>query len=741
MTNINKTLRLSRNTSLLFAAASGLLCLSACSSDVDSPNGQEIPETPVEGASYTVYGANPNRIHNFGSNTRAAVDFTMPECPTESVYANLPTTEKIEYGWEIDRDYKGQDMLIPAGTTFGRFAGSAKYYVAGTLDWSTGEDTILPGTEIYVLPGGQFLMGGTLDNNLTVYNYGEVEINNGLTIGGKLYSTSDIIAKGEIGIDGGIYCKGSVSADKVRLDGECFACAFIADDLVNERNVGTIKTSYLKASKLTLHSSKVILDNNGLVDVDKLGISNQDTRFVVDGTNAVVHAKVYDTNNKDWGKYHFEDAKIALDFESLTVSGSPDYPYGYWDQDLNQYISGTRPYEYADFGFVVSDENRVVYVPAGDCHPSYGKAPEGTTPDEPIVVPEIVKITEIDPLDEEINHGNHDHGIISATCINFSGNIAYASYHLRGEGQKGCIEVFRDNGSGHELGSYMISPEYDYNHLIVDGNRIITVGNHARKGAFIGALSTDFEASEGVREDFQVKELTTDERIYSPSEKDPEKEIATGYKNAGDGNCIVEYNGQYYVTTYRGYGVLNKDFTKVPGSFVETAGSCKHLSVKDGKTAVISLDTYDKTSSTASVYTFGLPNGTFGDVLNRYNAIGTVEPVDGKNVIAIDGDDIYACLSHGGLARIRGGQVETKTFGKNSNAPVNGMAIDEKYLYIAAGAFVFVLDKETMEEVCHYYAQSQKSSNYIALNNGKIYVAYGEEGIMAFQIVEKEIEQ
>ncbi len=34
-----------------------------------------------------------------------------------------------------------------------------------------------------------------------------------------------------------------------------------------------------------------------------------------------------------------------------------------------------------------------------------------------------------------------------------------------------------------------------------------------------------------------------------------------------------------------------------------------------------------------------------------------------------------------------------------------------------------------------------KSANYIALRNGKIYVAFGEDGIQVFQLVEKEIAQ
>lgn len=731
MRNFLSTLRIGRNTAMLLAAVGGLSYMASCSSDVEYSD-QTTPESPTTKESYTVYGADQSRIHNFGSEgTRAAVDFTMPECPSESVYANLPTTEGLAQD-QVDGKYPGQDMLIPANTTFGPFIASAKYYVAGTLDCSNGFWGIKGSPEIYVLPGGTFKMGGTLPTNLTVYNYGTIEIPNGLTISGNLYSATDIDANGSIGIDGSLMSKGSIVADKVRLNGSAAACAFIAEEQITFNGSGTFKASYFKAPFIEMNTGYVVLDNNGLMNADMIFCSNGDTRFSVDGTNAVIATRKFLTNDATWPKDIFADSGLALDFAYCGIG--------------NQYSDVQKSAN--EFGLIISDENQPAYVPQGNCHPAYGVAPENPT------ATQIVKVAEIAPLDPE-----HDHGNISATCINFGANgIAYASYHLRGQGSKGCIEVIKDNGeAGLSLGSYMIAPDYDFNHIIVDGNRIVTVGNNTKgedfkqgKGAFVGALPIDFDASESVRNDFEVKELTTDERIYGTeaSIDRPGEMQAIGYKNAGDGNCIVKYGDKYYFTSYRGYGVINEDFSKVPGTFVATNGSAKHIAMGNGKTAVLAHDTFDKTSSTASVYTFGLPNGTFGDVLASYDAIGTIKPVDGKNVVAIDGDDIYACLSHGGLARIRGGQVETKTFGgtstestKYEGVPVNGLAIDANYLYVAAGAFVYVLEKESMKEVCHYYAEKEKSANYIALNNGKIYVAYGEDGIMAFELREKTIEE
>lgn len=715
-------LRFTRNSALLFAAVSGALYLTGCSSEEGLTPDEKVPEASIDTDSYSVFGANQSRIHNYGaSSTRAgyvdAVDsFTMPENIT------VPSD-----AWDIsglggsqiydNNEKKARIKYIPAGVTVGQHELHNATYVAGVLDfsngfWNTRESTV------YVLPGGEFKIGGTLPGNVTVYNYGTITINSGLTIKGKLYSANDIDASGEVGVDGEFFSKGSITADNVRLNGNAVACAFIADNKITFNGQGTLKTSYFKAHEAELNTGYVVLDNNGLVKAGSLTTSNRETRFTVNGTNAVVAAEKYNASYTDFPKFIFAP-EIALDFKECFVGGNPTPK--------------------SDFEFQVSSEDQVIYVPAAGCHGSYGEKPaEPATLDEPII--EIKKVTDIDPI-EEPDHGDHDHGVLSATCINFDGNTAYASYHKRGKEQKGCIEVFNDNGNGGlTLGSYMIAPNYDFNHLIVDNGNIIAVGNHPDKGAFIGSLPVSFASSENAtREDFKVKGLTTNEVVYEASKKDPNQQVRAGYADAGDGNCVVRQGNYYYVATYKGYGPVNLDFSKVKDGenvvFTPTNGSCKHISINGGTAAVLALDTYDKLSSTASLWTFNADDHTFSEALSTYGQIGTVAPVDGKNVVAVDGNDIYACLSTGGLVRLSDG----KTFQRGTNVPVNGMAFDDKYVYVANGSFVSVLDKADLHEVCYYHASNEKSANYIALKNGKIYVAFGENGIQVYQLVEKEI--
>ena len=737
MRNIKTTLRYVRNSALLFAAVSGMSYLTACQSenDITTPDNPDIPESTLKTASYSVYGPNQNRIRNYGTrSTRAGKyvaateTFNMPEAPVVPEDA-LDFKEHNHYG----TPETNQAYVVKAGDTLEQglnLNGGITIYVEGTLTipWQNGQNE----NTIYVLPGGTLNLPSALVPGTTLYNYGKIAGN--LTIGenSKIYSAVDIDEIDEFGVNdtAEFFSKGSISATNVRLNGNAVACAFIADEEITFNGSGTFKTSYLKAKKMTLNSGFLVLDDNGLVEADRLNVSNEHTRFSVNGENAVVYAASFNTNNKTWAQNTFGE-NIAVKFDKCYIA---DSEIAFNELEL-QYSSA----------------DQVVRVPAAGCHGAFGTPPTTpVVPDKPIL--EIKKVTEIDGHD-------HDHGIISATCINFGDDgTAYVSYHLRGNGidadknpnyngeyaQKGCIEVLKDNGeAGLELGSYMIAPDWDFNHLIVDGNRIVTVGNSKTMSAFIGTLPVDFEASTGTdRDDFEVRELTTNEPIYGPSKDDPNTQIRIGFKNAGDGNCVVRQGNYYYVATYEGYGPLNLDFTRVNDAegnkiFKKTNGSAKHISLNDnGKMAVIAHDTYDKTSSPASVYTFNATDYSFSNVLNTYSAFGTIEPVDGKNVIAMDGDQVYACLSKGGLVRVNDG----KKWQKN-NVPVNGMAFDDKYIYVANGSFVSVLDKATMEEICYYHASSQKSANYIALRNGKIYVAFGEDGLQVFELTEKTISE
>lgn len=786
--NKTKMLRFTRNSALLFAAVSGALYLTGCSSEEGIDPDQKVPESALDTDSYSVYGPNQSRVHNYGnSSTRAEGDSR-----DKAYFAiDMPEVCPASQGTDLVAQNPAAGSYVAKAESFGPMwldQGNVTIYVekGATLKIGSCNGS---GNVIYLNDGASLDLTqcqNQIPAKLTVYNYGKDNLivspdyqnQKTLFIGGTLYSAKDmnveklsmyntgaLYCKGDINVtydfeaqakivvlgnidcknylsNSGVaelYCNGQVNAsEKINFDGgnntTAVACYYKAPNiLVNNANVKII-TSYIETDNIKFTQGKVVLDNNGLIVVktdDKAGvlhINNPNVRFTVNGTNAVIAADVLysdDWNIEKEGNAIFA-AEIGLDF--------------------GECYHGSEKVEQNKFEFLVSSDDQVVYVPAEGCHGEYGKKPEG-----PVV--EIKKVTDIEPI-EDPDHGDHDHGVISATCINFGPDgTAYASYHLRGNGkdadknpnypgvkQKGCIEVYKDNGEGGiTLGSYMIAPDYDFNHLIVDGDKIITVGNCKKKDAFIGSLPVSFASSEGVQEDFKVKQLTTNEPLYDTSDKTG-NQIKVGFTSAGDGNCVVRQGDYYYVATYAGYGPLNLDFSRVNDAdgnkiFTKTTGSCKHIAINGGKAAVLSLDTYDMTSSTASVNMFDANDYKFATVLRSYDKVGTVAPVDGKNVVAVDGDNVYACLSQGGLVRLNDGAK----FSRGTKVPVNGMAFDDKYVYVANGSFVSVLDKTDLHEVCYYHAANEKSANYIALKNGKIYVAFGENGVQVYQLVEKEI--
>lgn len=717
--NINLWGNTRKNALKIGAIALALVAMTGCKDD--APSTEAAPEQPeLTTDSYTVHTSDANRVRNYNPlGGKAAVDFVMPDCPSIPADA-LDLNVKDQWGNYTNLNNgtltAGVSYVIKEGETLntGFVLNGATVYIAGTLNLSwlnagNGESTI------YILPTGTFHFNSSLTPGLTVYNYGDFDCEY-LTVGdnSKVYSATDVFCN-TFGINttSEFFCKGTLRGKTIRLNGTVRACSFIADDLI-EVNDGTFYASYFKSANLTQRAGHVIIDNNGLIDADVVYLQNQDCILDVDGENAVFLANKYFTNNKIWAQQSISP-KFNVVFGEAAI-GNEYYSTPVAINELELQGSKVNLDNAEDFG-----------IPAGECHPAWGNYPEDPEPDpEPVIT--IEKITDIDPLDPD-----HDHGNISATCITFAGDRAYASYHLRGQGQKGCIEVMEPVANGVNLLSYMISPNYDFNHLIVDNGNIITVGNHSSKGAFIGSLPVGFEASETVKSDFKVKELTTDEILYTEGQ---EGQIKAGYKNAGDGNCVIRQGNNYYVNTYRGYGALNLDFSKVEGTFTPTTGSSKHIAIANGKAAILSLDTYDSEESSATVNVYNADDNSFSDVLSTY-AAGVISPVDGKNVVAIDGDNIYACLGRGGLVRLNDGA--SFHYGENGRVPANGMAIDEKYVYLAMGSFVFVLNKTDLSEVCHYHASSLKSANYIALHNGHIYVAFGEDGIQVFRLHENKL--
>lgn len=773
MRNIKSTLRIMRNSALLFVAASGAAYLTGCSNESDINPDQEFSEPAQGTGSYTVYGSNPDRVRNYGKDlTRAtaAESFVMQDAPP------VPDGAKEIYDGDSNENFNGHfpagNYVIPAGkvfnSQFNSSTGEVVFYVKGTLHFSNLSDQKLT---IYILDeNAQFIFDAqAVPSGITIYNYGSIAYENlynkegTIYLKGKLWSLTSLdFADSDcktvfLEATADVRCKNTITAKNIEINGQCTACAIVAEGQIKMNNDGTFKTSYLKANTIEMNQSHIELDNHGLIwAIQQFEATDEKGNVTVDGNNALLYTrklKTRDINSVHIDK-NFSDPNVKVVYEQVE------------NLDLTK-VTVTNIYLLNDVIEGGDAFGQVLGVNAAGCHGAFG--PTGNTigdPDNPPFgeleenpIPEeqedpdiiLIPVADIaNPSEEDAL--KHDHGDISATCISFNGNgVAFASFHRRGtensdynqgyddnKGHKGCIEKIVYESGKFALKSFMIAPEWDFNHIYADGDRVITVGNHVKKGAFIAALPVNFEASTGVSKEFGYKELTTDEAIYGPSKNDPAKDIKIGYKNAGDGNCVVRVGDLYYVTTFSGYRALDKDFKKA-GNFIPTTGSSKHIALNADRSnmAIISLDEYSKglTESTATIKEFSATDKDFATAKKTYAAGAYVAPIDGKNTIAYSGNNIFACLGKGGLVK------DGQPFYQRNNAPVNGVAIVGDYIFVANGSFLDVLDLRG-NRLCYYHDKNLHSSNFVAVDeNGFIYVAFGKSDVKIFKLGGKSVDE
>jgi hypothetical protein len=120
-----------------------------------------------------------------------------------------------------------------------------------------------------------------------------------------------------------------------------------------------------------------------------------------------------------------------------------------------------------------------------------------------------------------------------------------------------------------------------------------------------------------------------------------------------------------------------------------------------------------------------------------------IAPADGKNVVALDGDDVYVACGAAGVVRYSaaaGAATGSFAIAPASDGYIkgyaNGVAVDARYVYVAYGsAGVYVLDKSTLSVVARYTNVGGKSANFVYVHDGLIYVAYGKSGWEVLELV------
>ncbi len=332
---------------------------------------------------------------------------------------------------------------------------------------------------------------------------------------------------------------------------------------------------------------------------------------------------------------------------------------------------------------------------------------------------------------------NYDRDTQSATAIvPTDNNKVYVSYHTNGAEFGGSIDVAEMNGEQLTLKQRVeqaaTGATYDFNHLnVIDDKLYLAGGIKGKSGLLMSGASISYAAinSDGT--------LNVTEGLTSTS-------IDNAIK--GDANCVVPFGNQIVVANTKGYDKLEKDLTDDKST--QTPGKAKFVAV-NGSSLVGLNYTSEIAAGDAEVQGEVQVFDNSMKQTSSFN-VGSIAPNNGKNMIAIDSNGrIYVCKSAKGLMcyESNGNPAWTSEWTTpvshgagnvsvdNRQGYINGVAVDDNYVYVAAGAYGLVVLNKNGEEVTHKrIGTAGNSANYVAVKNGLIYVAYGKGRIQVFKL-------
>jgi len=641
---------------------------------------------------------------------------------------------KITYGntenWVINdyAFYQKNDLILPdnVGLTV-----NSKCYIGGNLKAAelTGNTGLVLnvkgncdlGDSFFKFSGGKMNCDG-------IIKAGKFEMNNGA----KLYSGCGMHIKEDVNLSGNQWDGGA------------------------ELHVG-----YLKAENITQAvGSNIILKSQSFIDCNDtyFNHNNDAAGSKLEGDNAVAVIKaskikwntgspVYETNEDGTTNYNkvkgYEidafktpgtNSKLLFDGQFYAANIADPITPLFLDQDC----------------YTQYDKNNIkdIIIKKTDCNGNkgYNDPDTPTTPDEP-------KPTE--PAIEVISKIDYDHTHdISATCIQPYNGKMYMSYHTRGRGHGACIEVFDPVNANKEvkLDQYFYDKAgtLDFNHLMVDQQqkRVYVVGSSSKKGAMLAYVDLK---DDGLLNS-EPKDITVDggeTKTYQPLNILPLQKATAEFSN-WDENCIDKDDAanRYVVMTTKGYttydvNTLNKLKT------IDKTGKAKHVDIEEGQIATLYLEKEATTTDEAinarvEVFSKG------GDLSKPTSAfeVGTIQPNNGKNVLALKNNKIYVCRGVAGIYCYDMNGTEQWHYQMPNpinekgeyKAYANGCYVaNDGLVYVAYGSYgLVILDTNKMENGAPKVVAQRNighSANYVTVYNDYIYVANGRSRLGVFHLI------
>lgn len=795
------------------------MLLASCSDSNDTPTPNPTPaETGIIGkevTSITDAQQLAARVYNFKrpSATRAAgvtsanlnQAYTMEAEPTGLDFAKMERMSNHKpYNFPANTD-----MYIAPGETIvydqQYHLNGNTIYVAGTYEynpgWTEGNYTIVVlkgGTlkwkgENFFPKGGRILCYGNFecDKDLDVQNRGILKIagdlnlkghslrvnNASVYIGGKLICNNfenqanaytniqggiEGVENQTIQVDGVVNVDGDFKTKDLYLigNGQLYCCSLeLTGDFKSmggDAAKSALHTSYLKAKNLLLASSNnIYLVNNSSIEVEGTLQCNKNASAMIflQGANSKAYIKA------NVIKYNGSGSPASLMdcymFNSMDTGGE-----FYIDADLfdNSSPKGGN-LAFSDIQFLGS--GKVHNFRNNSAPVTLVKAECGYT-----LNPDVPTPPHIDEVGEVLY--DHTHTDITATCIQPYNGKLYMSYHTRGKGHGGCIEVFEtDNQKQTQLLQFLQDTDksLDFNHLMVDGKsstpNLYVVGNYAYTNkdgvqSEAGAMMARIDLKSDGLMNTEIKNIA--DAAINPLIIVP---LENNQKNNEDENAIVRDGDKLLVTSTRGYEVYDPNTLELLSS-KKTPGKAKHIALNNSEIATLYYKERVSSTETPVAGTLEIFNAG-ADITTakpeKSIAVSEIAPNNGKNTIAIDGDNVYVCRSANGLTcydKNTGAEKWTwqapltaSTFKPQGYA--NGVTFDDKYVYLACGGYgLVVLDKNKMVDgKPAVYAKTRvtgitneqgrvvwNSANYVTLYNGLIYVAYGKNRLKVYQLID-----
>lgn len=565
---------------------------------------------------------------------------------------------------------------------------------------------------------------------------------------------------------------GKITAKRLELTNGSIlysGCGAVINEEVYITDNTALHAKYLKCSKFIQNSgAKLILSDQSYINCSgEFASYNNDTSYSIlegDDAKAVIKADKFFFNN---GAPQNDDAGEKYFLVKMFSTPGKNNPQIVADGTF--YVNGQKAnVRFTDANMFVTNgvtKNEVVINPTTDCgnpgwtnpNPKPSPEPEPEPNPTPTPKPEPTQnpkpgldlITTVEP--------EHTHEI-SATGIMPLNGYLYMSYHTN-QNQKdnadyshgGCIEVMspvKDDQAELKQYIYDSARDLDFNHILAtklnsDEYKIFLPGSSNKKGAMLAYM------------DIRKDHMLADESMEITSKEGDEVTIkqplnyiqlkpATGDYKGYDENCVV-YNdntNHLIVATTEGYTVYDATTMNEVETYSKP-GKAKHLAIGNGKIVGLYLNERNKDTKIGIPATIEIINEKTEDFndTKTFDTNVKIEPNDGKNVIAVKDNKIYACLSSAGLYvyDMNGNEQWHYQMPSPKNkegkwkALCNGCFVDNNYVYLAYGSYgIVVIDKNTHKVIAHRAVE--KSANYITVHNGYIYVAYGRSRMQVFKL-------